>query len=84
MEILWTVLIGFVVGALAKLVFPGKDPGGCILTTVLGVAGALVAGFLGRQLGWYEMDEGPGFLGAFIGAVIILAIYRAIFGRRRR
>lgn len=84
MEIVWTILVGFAAGALAKLVVPGRDPGGCILTTVLGIAGALLAGYLGRALGWYEVGDGVGLLGSFLGAVIILAIYRAFTGSRRR
>ena len=70
------IIIGGVAGALAKLIMPGKDPGGCIVTILLGIAGALVAGFLGRAIGWYEPGEGAGFLAAIIGAIVILFIYR--------
>ena len=82
MEILWMAIIGLVVGALAKLIMPGKDPGGIIVTALIGVAGALLAGFLGRALGWYEPGEGAGFIASIIGAVVLLAIYRMVVGRR--
>jgi uncharacterized membrane protein YeaQ/YmgE (transglycosylase-associated protein family) len=82
MSFLWMLLVGLVVGALAKLVMPGRDPGGIIVTMLLGVAGALVAGFLGRSVGWYGEGEAAGFIASLIGAVILLAIYRAIVGRR--
>lgn len=82
MHILWMLIIGLVVGALAKLVMPGKDPGGVIITMVIGVAGALIAGFLGRSLGWYNEGESAGFIASIIGAVILLAGYRMIAGRR--
>jgi len=82
MHILWMLIIGLVVGALAKLVMPGKDPGGVFVTILIGVAGALIAGFLGRSLGWYGEGEGAGFIASLIGAVILLAGYRMIVGRR--
>ena len=83
MDILTTLIVGLIVGALAKLVMPGKDPGGFIITILLGVAGAFIAGWLGHAVGWYEADEGPGIIMSVIGAVILLAIYRAVIGRRR-
>jgi len=76
MGILGWIIFGLVVGALAKLVMPGKDPGGFIVTTLLGIIGALLGGFLGRLLGLYEADEPAGFIGAFLGAVLLLWIYR--------
>jgi uncharacterized membrane protein YeaQ/YmgE (transglycosylase-associated protein family) len=82
MSFLWMLLVGLVVGALAKLVMPGRDPGGIIVTMLLGVAGALVAGFIGRSVGWYGEGEAAGFIASLIGAVLLLAIYRAIVGRR--
>jgi uncharacterized membrane protein YeaQ/YmgE (transglycosylase-associated protein family) len=82
MHILWTLIIGLVVGALAKLVMPGKDPGGVIITMLLGVAGAFLGGWIGHALGWYRVDEGPGIIMSVIGAVILLAIYRVVVGRR--
>jgi uncharacterized membrane protein YeaQ/YmgE (transglycosylase-associated protein family) len=84
MGILWTLIVGLVVGALAKLFMPGKDPGGIIITMLLGVAGALVAGFLGRALGWYaHPGEGPGIIVSIIGAMILLGLYRLVVRRRR-
>lgn len=82
MNILWTLIIGLVVGALAKLVMPGKDPGGVIVTIILGVAGAFVAHFVGETAGWYAPNEPAGFLSSIIGAVVLLAGYRMIVGRR--
>jgi len=83
MDILTTLIIGLIVGALAKLIMPGKDPGGFIITILLGVAGAFIAGWLGHALGWYEAGESPGIIMSVVGAVILLAIYRAVIGRRR-
>jgi uncharacterized membrane protein YeaQ/YmgE (transglycosylase-associated protein family) len=80
--ILAWIVIGGVAGAIAKLLMPGRDPGGCIITVLLGVVGALVAGWLGRQLGWYQAGEGAGFLAAIVGAFLILLVYRLIAGRR--
>jgi uncharacterized membrane protein YeaQ/YmgE (transglycosylase-associated protein family) len=80
-----TLIVGLIVGALAKLFMPGRDPGGIIVTILLGVAGAFIAGFLGRALGWYrDPAEGPGILASVIGAMILLGIYRLAIGRRRR
>jgi len=81
MHILWMCLIGLVAGALAKLIMPGKDPGGFIVTMLLGIAGSLVAGYLGRFLGWYEEGQGAGFLMSVFGAVLLLAVYRLFKGR---
>ncbi|MGE0546281.1 MAG: GlsB/YeaQ/YmgE family stress response membrane protein [Kofleriaceae bacterium] len=81
MHILWMLIIGLVIGALAKLLMPGKDPGGVIVTMLLGVAGAFVAGFLGRSLGWYAPGEGAGLIASILGAIVLLAGYRAIVGR---
>ena len=83
MGVLGWILFGLVVGALAKLVMPGRDPGGVIITILLGIVGALVGGFLGRALGLYQAGEPAGFVGAFIGAILVLFIYRAAIGRRR-
>jgi uncharacterized membrane protein YeaQ/YmgE (transglycosylase-associated protein family) len=82
MYIITTLLIGLIVGALAKLVMPGRDPGGIIITILLGLAGSFIAGVLGHALGWYRADQGPGILASILGAVILLAIYRAFIGRR--
>lgn len=82
MEFVWMILIGLVVGAIAKFLTPGKDPGGCIITILLGIGGALLAGFLGRQMGWYGPNEPAGFIASVIGAVIILLIFRLVSGKR--
>jgi uncharacterized membrane protein YeaQ/YmgE (transglycosylase-associated protein family) len=76
MGILGWIIFGLIVGALAKLVMPGKDPGGIIVTILLGIVGALLGGFLGRLLGLYQPGEPAGFVGAFLGAVLVLWIYR--------
>ncbi|CAA9506861.1 MAG: hypothetical protein AVDCRST_MAG31-725 [uncultured Sphingomonas sp.] len=79
----WLV-IGLLAGGIAKLLMPGRDPGGCIITVLLGIAGAMLAGFIGRALGWYgPEDQGAGFLAAIVGAFILLFIYRLVAGRRR-
>jgi len=84
MGILWTILIGFVAGVLAKLITPGdNEPSGFILTTILGIVGAFVATYLGQALGWYNAGEGAGFIGATVGAVIVLLVWGAIAGRQR-
>lgn len=80
--ILGTLLIGLVVGAIAKLLMPGRDPGGCLITILLGIAGAFVAGFLGRTIGWYEPGQTAGFIASIIGAMLLLLAYRLIRGRR--
>ncbi|WP_448203107.1 GlsB/YeaQ/YmgE family stress response membrane protein [Azospirillum sp. sgz302134] len=82
MGILWTIIIGFLAGIIAKFLMPGRDPGGFIITTLLGIAGAFVATYLGEAVGWYRAGEGAGFIGAIVGAIIILAIYRMVVGRR--
>ena len=82
MSILGWILFGLIVGALAKLVMPGRDPGGIIVTMLLGIAGALLGGFLGRAMGLYQAGESAGWIMAFIGAVVLLFIYRLIVGRR--
>jgi len=85
MGILWALLIGLVVGAIAKFVMPGKDPGGIVVTMLLGIAGSLLAGFLGRAVGWYdEPGEGAGIIASVLGAIAILALYRAIIRRDAR
>ena len=82
MYIIATLLIGLVVGALAKLIMPGRDPGGVIITILLGIAGSFIAGMLGHALGWYRIGEGPGWIASILGAVLLLAIYRALLRRR--
>jgi len=82
MHIFWTILIGFIAGAVAKLLMPGKDPGGFIITTLLGIGGAVVATALGRLLGWYQEGGSAGFIAAVIGAVLILGVYRMIRSKK--
>ncbi len=77
------IIFGLIVGALAKLLMPGRDPGGIIVTMALGIAGALLGGFIGRALGWYGENDGAGFLMSLIGAVLLLWIYRMMVGRRQ-
>ena len=81
MGIIWSIIIGFIAGIVAKFLMPGRDPGGFIITTILGIVGALVATYLGQAIGWYRAGEGAGFIGAVVGAVIVLVIYRMIAGR---
>ena len=84
MHLLWTILIGFVAGIIAKWIHPGSnEPSGFILTTILGIVGAFVATYLGQAVGWYKADQGAGFIGAIVGAVIILTIW-SIIDRRRQ
>ncbi len=78
MHILWTLLIGLLAGIVAKLITPGKDPGGFIITTLLGIAGAFVATYLGHAIGWYKAGEKAGFIGAVVGAVVLLVAYHII------
>ena len=83
MGILWTILIGFVAGVIAKFIMPGpNEPSGFILTTILGIVGAFVASYLGQALGLYAPDEGAGLIGAIIGAVIVLFVWGLIARRR--
>jgi len=82
MSIIWTIIVGLVVGAVAKLLMPGKDPGGFIVTILLGIAGAFVAGYLGQALGWYKPGQPAGFIMSVVGAMILLLLYRLIFKRK--
>ena len=84
MSIVWSILIGFVAGVVAKLIMPGgNEPKGCLLTTVLGVVGAVLATYLGRYMGWYGPGETAGLLGAIVGAILLLAAWALISGKRR-
>ncbi len=84
LAILWTIIIGFVAGVIAKFIMPGSanEPSGFIMTTLLGIVGAFVATFLGQAIGWYGPNQGAGFIGAIVGAVVVLFIYGLIAGRR--
>jgi uncharacterized membrane protein YeaQ/YmgE (transglycosylase-associated protein family) len=78
MHYLWMALVGLVVGALAKLIVPGKDPGGVVITMLIGIAGALLAGFIGRAVGLYQAGQSAGFLMSLAGAVVLLPVYHAV------
>jgi uncharacterized membrane protein YeaQ/YmgE (transglycosylase-associated protein family) len=82
MNILWTIIIGFVAGLIAKFLHPGpNEPSGFLVTTLLGIAGALLATFLGQAIGWYQAGEGAGLIGAIVGAIIVLVVW-GMFARR--
>jgi uncharacterized membrane protein YeaQ/YmgE (transglycosylase-associated protein family) len=82
MHILWMLIIGLVAGGIAKLIMPGKDPGGIIVTMLLGLGGSFLAGFLGRAVGWYKTPgQGAGLIASIVGALILLGIYRIAVGR---
>ncbi|MCJ7679124.1 MAG: GlsB/YeaQ/YmgE family stress response membrane protein [Candidatus Aminicenantes bacterium] len=81
-NLLWTIVIGFVVGVIAKFLMPGRDPGGFIVTILLGIAGSFVASYIGQQLGWYREGQPAGFIGAILGAILLLIVYRLIMRRR--
>ena len=76
-----TILIGLVVGVVAKFLMPGKDPGGFIITALLGIAGSMLANFLGSAIGWYKAGDGAGFIASVVGAMILLGLYKVITGR---
>ena len=82
MDLLGWIMVGLLAGAIARLIMPGRDPGGCIVTILLGMSGALLAGFVGRLAGLYAPGERAGFIAAIIGAIAILALYRFFAGRR--
>lgn len=83
MGIIWTIIIGFVAGVIAKFIMPGKnEPSGFVLTTILGIVGAVLASYIGRALGWYQPGEGAGLIGAVVGAIIVLFIW-GLFAKRR-
>ena len=82
MAILWTIIIGFFIGLVAKFLMPGKDPGGFIITILLGIAGSFLAGFLGRAMGWYQEGQPAGFIFSVVGAILLLVLYRLLFNKR--
>lgn len=82
MGVLSWIVFGLIVGVIAKLLMPGRDPGGFIVTMLLGIVGAMLGGFLGRSLGWYQAGQGAGYLMSIFGAIIILVLYRMLFVRR--
>lgn len=81
-HLIWILIVGLIVGALAKLVMPGRDPGGIIVTMLLGVAGSLIGGFFGRAIGLYGPGQSAGILVSILGAIVLLALYRLITGHR--
>ena len=81
MAILWTILIGFLVGLVAKFLMPGRDPGGFIITVLIGIAGSFVATYLGIAMGWYQQGETAGFIAAVLGSIVLLLGYRLIAKR---
>ena len=82
MHIIWTILIGFVVGLVAKMLTPGAGPGGFFLTAAIGIAGSILATYLGHFVGWYQAGETAGFVGALIGAIVLLVIYHLVMRSR--
>ena len=78
MNILWIIVIGFVVGFIAKLIMPGSGPGGFIITVLLGIAGSFVATYIGRHFGWVRPGQPAGFIAAILGAVLVLVVYRML------
>ncbi|MEO6921156.1 MAG: GlsB/YeaQ/YmgE family stress response membrane protein [Collimonas sp.] len=81
MEILGTIIVGFIVGVIAKLIHPGRENMGFIVTTLLGIAGSFLAGYIGQALGWYHAGQGAGFIGSIIGAFVLLVIYGFVKGK---
>jgi uncharacterized membrane protein YeaQ/YmgE (transglycosylase-associated protein family) len=84
LALLWTLIIGLIVGAVAKLLMPGKDPGGIWITMILGIAGSILATYLGRALGWYQAGQAAGFIMSVVGAILLLIVYRLVRGRTAR
>lgn len=82
MSIIWTIIIGFIVGIVAKFLMPGRDPAGFIITALIGIVGSVVATYLGRALGFYQVGESAGFIAAVLGAIILLFIYRMVTGKQ--
>jgi uncharacterized membrane protein YeaQ/YmgE (transglycosylase-associated protein family) len=82
MSIIWAIVIGFIVGLIAKMLMPGRDPGGFIITALLGIVGAVLATFLGQALGLYAAGQTAGFIASVIGAILVLFIYNMVRGRR--
>ncbi|MDQ3026615.1 MAG: GlsB/YeaQ/YmgE family stress response membrane protein [Pseudomonadota bacterium] len=83
MSIIWAIIIGFIVGLVAKFLMPGRDPGGFIITALLGIVGAVLASFLGQAMGLYAAGQSAGFIGAVIGAIVVLFIYNLVVRGRR-
>ena len=82
MNLLWAIIVGLIAGVLAKLLMPGRDPGGMIVTIGIGIAGSIIANLLGRAMGWYGEGEGAGIIGSTVGAILLLLVYRMVKGNR--
>jgi uncharacterized membrane protein YeaQ/YmgE (transglycosylase-associated protein family) len=82
MSIIWTILIGFIVGIVARFLMPGRDPAGFFITALIGIAGSIIATYLGRFMGFYQVGESAGFVAAVVGAIILLILYRMVSGKR--
>ena len=82
MTILWTILIGFLIGLVAKFLMPGRDPGGFIITALIGIVGSFIATYLGAAMGWYQNGEPAGFIASVLGAIVLLMIYRMVTVKR--
>ncbi|HKF41217.1 MAG TPA: GlsB/YeaQ/YmgE family stress response membrane protein [Candidatus Acidoferrum sp.] len=82
LSLIWTAIIGLIIGAVAKLIMPGKDPGGWIVTILLGLAGSFIAGYLGRLVGWYKEGQSAGFIMSVLGAVLLLYLYRLFVAKK--
>ena len=83
MELIWIAIVGFIVGMIAKVLMPGRDPGGLIMTVLLGIAGAFLASLVGRMAGWYVPGSSPGIIASVLGAIVLLWLYRMSYARRR-
>jgi len=84
LSLLWALIIGLVVGAVAKLLMPGKDPGGIWITMILGIVGSILATYLGRAIGWYQAGQSAGFIMSVVGAILLLILYRVIRGAKAK
>ncbi|MDQ3058142.1 MAG: GlsB/YeaQ/YmgE family stress response membrane protein [Pseudomonadota bacterium] len=82
MGIIWTIIIGLIVGVIAKFLMPGRDPGGFIITVVIGIVGSVLATYIGRAMGFYQLGESAGFIAAVLGAIVLLFLYRLVTGRK--
>ena len=82
MSIIWTIIIGFIVGIVAKFLMPGRDPAGFIITALIGIVGSVVATYLGRAMGFYQVGESAGFIAAVLGSIILLFVYRMVTGKQ--
>lgn len=82
MSIIWTIIIGLIVGIVAKFLMPGRDPGGFVITAIIGIVGSVIATFLGQALGFYRPGESAGFIAAVIGSIILLFLYRMVMGKK--